>query len=405
MGPSASSEGTVVTADPLASVFSAWTRGKSALLYGPPGTGKTRILSELLQKLKEPDVPVGDIGLDLSDPADPFKALASSSNVHGGGLPLPIKTVWLTFHQSLGYEDFVIGLHPETVEGRVSLVPRAGALLEAVIDVQQGDVGSVVILIDEINRGNAAKIFGEFLTFLDFDYRETDTDGNENVAKLPLPVRHLGHSNGKYDPIKRQDGSLAKLSYPSYFPRHVYVVATMNSVDRTAIPIDSALARRFDRIDIRPDLVYLADVWTVELDGLADRAKAPEDLSPAETALLILDRLNLSISENFGPDFELGHGLISHLQPYSDEAWAQLAWTWDRVIFPQIEDRFAGRTESLAVALRVDEFDNLPYAWRYRRSLVGDVSTSVLAPVTLAEIDIDLARSSLQRLASRPAAQ
>lgn len=395
-----------MTKDPVGSIFEAWNHGKSALLYGPPGTGKTRILSELLALVNKPHAPTGHIGFDLTDSGEPFKSVDEASNVRGGGLPHPVKTIWLTFHQSLSYEDFVLGLRPESVNDQVTLVPSAGALLDAVIELQKGDgAKSVVIFIDEINRGNAAKIFGEFLTFLDFDYRETDSSGADNPTKLPLPIRHLRHSAGKYAPVRRDDGSDAELDHPSYFPRHIYVVATMNSVDRTAIPIDSALARRFDRIDVRPDLDYLADAWSVPLDTLAAKASTPPALTAAEVALLILDRLNLAISENFGPDFELGHGLIANIDPTAADAWTQLARVWDRVLFPQIEDRFSGRTESLASALRVDEFASTPYAWRYRTSLIGEVSPSVLAPVSLTDIDADLAKTSLQLLASRSLTQ
>lgn len=388
------------------SIFDAWSRGKSALLYGPPGTGKTHTLSELLRELERPDVPTGRVGLDVSDSRHPFKPMDAASTSRGGGLPTPVLTTWMTFHQSLSYEDFVIGLRPESDNGQITLVPNAGALLDAVIELQQ-DSGakSVVLLIDEINRGNAAKIFGEFLTFLDFEYRQTTASGAPNANALPLPIRNLGHSEGKYDPVRRPDGAWVELDYPAYFPRHVYVVATMNSVDRTAIPIDSALARRFDRIDLRPDLQFLANLWSIDLSDLAERATSPTELSASEVAVLILDRLNLDLAENFGSDFELGHGLVLDLDPESEDAWSELARIWDQVLFPQIEDRFSGRAEELARTLRVDEFASVPYAWRFRRSISGTASSTVLAPVSLAAIDPSVARASLQYLASRSAAQ
>jgi len=394
-----------MAADPVDSVFGAWARGKSALLYGPPGTGKTRILSELLRVLEKPDAPVGRIGLDMADSRNPFKSMSESSSEHGGGLPKPIKTIWLTFHQSLGYEDFIIGLHPETKDSQVTLVPHAGALLEAVADLQSGAAGAVVIFIDEVNRGNAAKIFGEFLTFLDFDYRETTADGSDNPSKIPLPIRHLLHEGDKYAPVTLSSGEAVQLTFPSYFPRHLYVVATMNSVDRTAIPIDSALARRFERIDIRPDLRLLADEWEVDFASLAERAATPTTLTAADTAILVLDRLNFAITENFGPDFELGHGLLMGIDADAETGWEQLARAWDRVIYPQIEDRFSGRVEELAAVLRVEEFSSVPYAWRFRQSFSGNASASVVAPATLAELDPELSKASLQLLASRPSVE
>jgi 5-methylcytosine-specific restriction protein B len=254
------------------------------------------------------------------------------------------------------------------------------------------------------NRGNAAKIFGEFLTFLDFDYRETKADGSANASRIPLPIRHLSHDGSQYKPVALSDGSSVSLAYPAFFPRHLYVVATMNSVDRTAIPIDSALARRFERIDIRPNSRLLADTWAIDFGALPERAATPSELSPLESAVLIMERLNHVIAENFGPEFELGHGLLLGLKPQTDPAtgWTQLAQAWDRIIYPQIEDRFSGRAEELAAMLRVEEFSQVPYAWRFRQSLTGEVSDSVLAPVSLASLEPELVRSSLQLLASRP---
>jgi len=363
-------------------------------------------LSELLAELEKPGLPIGEIGLDPSDSRNPFKSIDESSSTTGAGLPQPVKTVWLTFHQSLAYEDFVIGLRPESESGVVSLVPHAGILLDAVLDLQAGDgAQSVVIFIDEINRGNAAKIFGEFLTFLDFDYRATKPDGSDNPHKLPIPVRHLAHSDVAYSAIRRSDGSEAELAYPSYFPRHIYVVATMNSVDRAAIPIDSALARRFDRIDIRPDIGFLAERWEVDLDDLVTKSGTPSGLTAPETAILLIDRLNLALAENFGPDFELGHGLLIDLDPTASDPWGQLSRIWDRMLFPQIEDRFSGRAEELANTLRVEEFGAVPYAWRFRTSISGDSSASVISPISLSAIDPSLAQASLQLLASRSLGQ
>jgi 5-methylcytosine-specific restriction protein B len=134
-----------MAADPGESIFEAWSRGKSALLYGPPGTGKTMVLSRLLEVLNAPDAPIGRVGLDMSDPLDPFKSMSESSSEHGGGLPKPIRTKWLTFHQSMSYEDFVIGLRPVADGGQIALVPYGGALIESIAELENGSAGSVVI--------------------------------------------------------------------------------------------------------------------------------------------------------------------------------------------------------------------------------------------------------------------
>ena len=391
-----------MTNDPIEGILRAWQNGRSALLYGPPATGKTRVLAELLRRLEEPVTGRERTGLNPHFSQKPFRQMPGGPNLAVRGLPRPVKTVWMTFHQSLSYEDFVIGLAPRTSAAAMELVPTAGVLVDAIAELQSPTgANSVVIFIDELNRGNAAKIFGEFLTFFDFDYRETNAAGAVNARRIRLPLRHLKIVGDRYESLIRVDGTSTQLAYPSYFPRHLYVVATMNSVDRTAIPIDSALARRFDRIDLRPDIRLLLTRWDLDADELAARAATPEQLTPADCATLILDRVNLAIAENFGTDFELGHGLVMQLDPAHADAWLQLARLWDTVIFPQIEERFSGRLEELASLLRIDELGGTDYAWRYRKSLSGRQSTTALEPVSIGELPGDLAKRSLQRLASR----
>lgn len=94
-------------ADKIDDIFASWGAGRNVLLYGPPATGKTRLISQLFQSLQEP--PEGSRGIlfDPSDAASPFSRPKQPITI-----PLPAKVVWTTFHQSYGYEDFVLGLRP-----------------------------------------------------------------------------------------------------------------------------------------------------------------------------------------------------------------------------------------------------------------------------------------------------
>lgn len=379
-------------ADIVNRILDSWSRGRNVLLYGPPGTGKTRVISKLFRELQQPD-------------ANPDSAVINSDSTMASPLsrpkrelpiPTPAKVVWTTFHQSYTYEDFVLGLRPATSGTSLSLEPWAGILLDAAIELNDKDskYESVVLFIDEINRGNAARIFGEFMTFLDFDYRE------DGAFPLPLPLRQISYKDGKSEEIHRLDGGVVKIDKGLKFPKNIYIVATMNSVDRAAVPIDSALARRFDRLYLKPSEETLAEYWFVKLP-LSD--KAPEDYTAQECAIAIFNRLNDAIAADLGPEFELGHGLFMALQPSDGNAelsWKQLAKLWDEAIFPQLEDRFAGRFDVLCDLLKAD---NPPtdgtYAWTIRDTSARVGESGTLKSVDVSDLDIDTIARSFRWLA------
>lgn len=384
-------------------IFSSWGAGRNVLLYGPPATGKTRLISELFDALNKPLEAQHGILLDIADAKKPFSRPKQEITI-----PQPIKVVWTTFHQSYGYEDFVLGLRPEITDGGTRLQPWAGVFLDAALELSdpESKYKSVVIFIDEINRGNAARIFGEFMTFLDFDYR----DGGR--VPLPLPLRQLTYNGDQSENIRRLGGKATTIPKGFTFPKHVYLVSTMNSVDRAAVPIDSALARRFDRIEMRPDLDTLAQYWKLEYTKIPVPTEDNwESLSPFETGYLLLDRLNVTIASDLGPEFELGHGLLTPVlahntaadgttQPVDEEvAWRSLAKTWDDILFPQLEDRYSGRPEQLMDLLHVDTAPPAgDYAWTLRTAVGGTVTARTLDPVRVCELDIDVIRRSFRWL-------
>lgn len=389
--------------DKIDDVLASWGAGRNVLLYGPPATGKTRLISELFQALKQPPQATRGILMNTQSASNWFSRPLQQINV-----PLPAKVVWTTFHQSYGYEDFVLGLRPVIDDQGTRLEPWAGVFLDAALELvdPSSPYESVVIFIDEINRGNAARIFGEFMTFLDFDYR----DGGK--VPLPVPLRQLSFDSGTSEKINRPGGSVASISEGFTFPKNVYIVATMNSVDRAAVPIDSALARRFDRIEMRPDLDALAAHWGFD----PALVPTPDDtnwdtLNPLETGYLLLDRLNVVMASDLGPEFELGHGLLTPIAATStdaggvvkavpdDELWKSLAKTWDDVLYPQLEDRYSGRPEQLMDLLHVDSAPPTgTYAWRLRGSKNGSTSARTLAPVRVSELDLDTVRRSFRWL-------
>jgi hypothetical protein len=318
--------------------------------------------------------------------------------------PLPVHREWATFHQNYSYEQFILALRPEPAATGFSLRPRLGTLLEAATRadprLEQPDqerASAALVCIDEVNRGNVSRILGEFITFMDRDYRATVHDEpNGRALPVPLPnvrVQSAPDGERRTEPIERMAGGELALPVPWHFPEHVYVLASMNSVDRAVAPLDTALARRFVRIEVPPDLCLLArhlglprpDVLLARrssavstLNGALDpgemsderiqlqldesgspyqtgRAGEASEPGVAEIAWFLLYRLNYELAAALGPDFELGHTYLWEVGCVNTEAerLRALAAAWDQTIYPQLRERFINRPDELLRLLRI----------------------------------------------------
>ena len=217
---------------------------KNLILQGPPGTGKTWLARRLAYAL---------IGSRSERQVRPFQ-----------------------FHPNLSYEDFVRGWRPGG-DGRLSLVD--GPFLQAVEDAGKEPSLDFVVVIEEINRGSPAQIFGEMLTLLEADKRTP-----QEALALSYP-RH---------PVER-----------IHIPPNLYVVGTMNIADRSLALVDFALRRRFAFIDLEPVFGDTWRNWVGEQCGI-------------ETAFLAdIERRMTSLNETIATDsllgsqFRVGHSVVT----------------------------------------------------------------------------------------------
>ena len=234
------------------------------VIQGPPGTGKTWIAERLARLL------VGE----------------------GRGI---VDTV--QFHPAYAYEDFVAGIAPTvSAGGMLTYETKPGRFLEFCDLAREAEGDPCVLVIDELNRADISRVFGEVMHLL--EYREK-------------PIRL---ANGP------EDGRFS-------IPANVYVVATMNSADRSLALLDHALRRRFSFIRLGPQY------------GILRERLARDGLDP-ECLVEILKELNAEIAD---PDFEVG---ISFFMGMGTELPSVMPAIWDGEIVPYVVEIMHARPDA-----------------------------------------------------------
>jgi len=228
------------------------------ILYGPPGTGKTYWARKTLHDLAS----VSAFGTLFRELTDEQARTITGSDSTGGVVRV------CTFHPAYGYEDFIEGFRPQQNESGALAFERRAGLFKSLCSAAEADPKQkFYLLIDEINRGDIPRIFGELLTLLELDKR------GQSVA-LPL--------------------SGERFSVPS----NLYVVGTMNTADRSIALLDTALRRRFGFVELLPDYSVLGTAAVVGTDL---------PLGPW------LSELNSRILEHVGRDarnLQIGHAYL-----------------------------------------------------------------------------------------------
>jgi len=243
-------EGCFASSQEIQAIIERLKSKKNIILQGPPGTGKTWLAKRLGYAL------IGEKNLDQ------LKAVQ--------------------FHPNLSYEDFVRGWRPSG-EGKLSLID--GPFMEA-INKAKNSSSPYVVVIEEINRGNPAQIFGEMLTLLESDKRNADEG-------LELSYR------------KSDDERV-------YIPENLYVIGTMNIADRSLALVDLALRRRFAFIDLKPNINSAWKSW------LVDKIKIPSNIVNEIQQRMISLNDQISKDQSLGSQYQIGHSYVTPTSPIAD---------------------------------------------------------------------------------------
>lgn len=303
------------------------------IYYGPPGTGKT------------------------------FEAQKLTNEVD---------YQFITFHQSYSYEEFLEGIRPITRNGQISYEILKGvfyqscmaalrkasyeSFAECIDDSKENrqanfkNAGSQLLIIDEINRANISKVFGELITLIEDNKRLGAA--NELWLTLPYSQEYFG------------------------VPANLHIVGTMNTTDRSIALLDLALRRRFEFKEMIPQLHLLNDIEEVNLEKL-------------------LGKINSRIEFLIDREHCIGHAYLMNCELVSD-----LCQVFSSKLIPLLKEYFNNDWEKISLVLGselilreniktkhifgtiLDEFDDEVYKYSVNPDLVsGKIDSSVFVNI------------------------
>ncbi len=229
-------------------------RFKNAVLEGSPGTGKSHVIAAVAAAWQ------AEVGRPLGGNGRGKYAIA--------------------LHPNTTYEEFVEGLRYD--DGTSSFVRRDGFLRLVIQEAEKHPEADYLVLIDELNRANVPKVFGDLLLTMESSKRAT-WNGTDWTGGMQVTLPY--------------SGSLFSV------PSNVYLIGTMNTSDRSIAPLDSALRRRFGFIRVEPLVGDELRSQIIEIDG----AEAAERVA---RSIDQLTNLNVALRCCLGPNAMLGHSYL-----------------------------------------------------------------------------------------------
>ncbi|MEI7729369.1 MAG: AAA family ATPase [Verrucomicrobiota bacterium] len=317
----------------------------NVILFGPPGTGKTYAAISVAAQILDPDADENGTWNYFVDTASEDEKEARNSSRESFATNRGTRIHFITFHQSYSYEDFIGGLRPVTDGGanlrfkwepgiflracaaafkqaQKTKAPEEKSLADDVdkflnfcstanLDSYKEQEGkpypSVVLVIDEINRANMSRVFGELITLLEDDKRL----GGQEQLIVSLPNHPKGLMFG--------------------VPKNLIIIGTMNTADKSLALLDLALRRRFEFVRLDPTESVLSD-------GIPNVGNLQN----------ILVNLNKKIAiRKKSTDFAIGHAYLMNVKDK-----ASFEAVLDRKIVPLLEEYFGGNQETVLDVLK-----------------------------------------------------
>ena len=285
---------------------------KNMILYGPPGTGKTynsAIYAVAIGK-KWPLEYVKK--MNYEEVMRYYKQLQENERVQ-----------FTTFHQSYGYEEFIEGIRPVVDEigdevadkGNIRYKIEAGVFKKFCDKAREDLNRNYVFIIDEINRGNISKIFGELITLIEDTKREKMDE--EVSAVLP-------YSGDKFS-----------------VPKNVYILGTMNMADRSIALMDVALRRRFRFIEMMPDSEVLG--------GITVKGEEEQEVNVTK----LLETINARIEILYDREHTIGHAFFTALR--ENPTVEKLGDIFKNSVIPLLQEYFYEDYEKIQLVLGDNE--------------------------------------------------
>ena len=282
----------------------------NTILYGPPGTGKTynSILYSLgiatknegiINRIKNNTETISD------EKINEFNDLKKQGQIE-----------FITFHQSYSYEDFVEGIRPtlatkDSEDNKDLKYTIHSGIFKKICERARNDKDkNYVLIIDEINRGNISKIFGELITLLEPSKRLGETE--ELKIRLPYSGEEFG------------------------VPKNLYILGTMNTADRSIALLDIALRRRFNFIEMPPRYELLKQ----KIEVKNDKIELQE----------LLKAINTRIEFLLDKDHLIGHSYFINIKTFED-----LKEIFRNSIIPLLQEYFYDDFEKIREVLNIGD--------------------------------------------------